>query len=203
LYFAETKQLRILATGPKGIRLAGLLELEQPLTTAAVNNEGTLVVYAVRHQNGDALYSWSPSSSHPRFLTTAISVSGIAITRSGDAIVSDRGSNEVFAIRDANGGAVRRLIAAGTDGVSNPVGLIVSSSDRIYVANAGSGTVMAFESSGRLAGTHRCNCAISGIFPFRDSVFRLTEGIPQTIYLLDATSAAERIVFVPPPQEKP
>jgi len=40
------------------------------------------------------------------------------------------------------------------------------------------------------------------VYPIRNTVFRLTDGIDQTIYLLDASSSEERIVFVPPPPQE-
>jgi hypothetical protein len=58
---------------------------------------------------------------------------------------------------------------------------------------------MVFEASGRLLKVLSCNCAMAGVYLLRDSVFRLTEGIAQTMFLLDASSAEERILFVPPP----
>ena len=62
-------------------------------------------------------------------------------------------------------------------------------------------TTTVLDSNGRLLTTLDYNCAISGVYPLRNAVFRLTDRIDQTIYLLDATSTEERILFVPPPQE--
>jgi hypothetical protein len=119
--------------------------------------------------------------------------------RNGDAIVTDRRANEVFAIWDPAGGAVRKLLADNTNDVSDPTAVAISSGNRIYIANAGS--VLVLDSNGRALKTLRCNCTISGLNTLRDSVFRLTDGIERTIYLLDASSAEERILFVPPPQD--
>ena len=198
-YYSDTQQVRIVKGLPHEPQYAGGLQLNRPLTQLSVSDDGTLLVYAIRETEGETLHGWTTSSGSPRFLTSAASVSGIAITPNGDAIVTDRGRNEVFAIWDVRGGAVPKLLAGSTDGVSDPAGVGVSAGNRLYVANAGSSTLMVFESSGRLLKTLRCNCATSGVYLLRESVFRLTDGIAQTIFLLDASSADERILFVPPP----
>jgi WD40 repeat protein len=197
-YYSDTQQVRIVKGLPHEPQYAGGLQLDRPLTQLSVSDDGTLLVYAVREAEGETLHGWTISSGSPRFLTSAASVSGIAITSSGDAIVADRGTNEVFAIWDVRGGAVPKLLANDTDGVSDPTGVGLSG-NRLYVANAGSFTLMVFESSGRVLKTLPCNCAASGVYLLRESVFRLTDGIAQTIFLLDASSADERILFVPPP----
>jgi len=164
----------------------------------AVLNDGTALVYAVTEGDGEAIYVWTASSGNGRFVTSAVSVSGIGISRSGDAIVTDRGANEVFAIWDPMGGAVRKLLVDAKDGVSEPVGVTMSV-NRIYIANASS--VLVLDSIGRLLKAHPCNCAISGNYPFRDSVFRLTDDPQRTTFLLDGSSPDERILFVPPSRQ--
>jgi hypothetical protein len=77
----------------------------------------------------------------------------------------------------------------------------VSPANRILIANKESATATVLDSNGRFLKTLDCNCAISGVYPLRNAVFRLTDRIDQTIYLLDASSNDERILFVPPPQE--
>jgi hypothetical protein len=198
-YYADANEVRIVTGLPQEPRYTGLLQVDRPLTRMAVNNDGTLLVYATDEPDGNVLYSWTASSGSARFVTSATSVSGIAITRNGDAVVTDRDANEVFAIWDAAGGAIRRPLADVSQGVASPIG-VVSSENRILVANTGS-TATVLDATGRFLKTLHCDCTISGVYPLRNSVFRLTDGVDQTLYLLDASSAEERILFVPPPQE--
>ena len=201
-YYSQTQLLRIVTGLPKEPRLTGLVQLDRPLTHLAINDDGTLLLFAVAGQEGDSLHLWSALHGSASFVTSAGSISGIAMTRNGDAIVTDRAANEVFAIWNAQGGGIRRLLADVAQGVSGPTGVAVSSDGRIYVANAGSGTAMVLDSNGRLLRNHTCACTISGFSALRDSVFRLTDRIDQTTFLLDANNATEeRILFVPPPQE--
>ena len=200
-YYSDARELRIISGLPNEPRLAGLLQVEQSLAHMAVSDDGTLLLYSVADPAGDSIYLWSAESGTASFVTSAASISGIAITRSGDAVVTDRVADEVFAIWNLRGGGVRRLLAGTKEGVSIPLGVGVSSGNRIYVANVGLGTAMVFDSNGRFLKHQKCDCTISGIYLLRDSVFRLTDRIDQTTFLLDATSTDERILFVPPPQE--
>jgi hypothetical protein len=200
-YYPASNQIQIVTGLPKEPRPLGVVQTNGTVTQTAISDDGTLVVYSVASSDGDSMFAWTPSQESSRFLTTAGSVSGIALTAGGDAIVTDRGANEVFAIWDARLGAVRRLLADVREGVSDPVGVAVSATNRIYFVNAGSASAIVLDPSGRYVKSHSCSCKVTGLIPMRDSVFRLTDRIDQTIFLLDASSTEERIVFVPPPME--
>jgi hypothetical protein len=200
-YYSNTHEVRVVTGLPQEPKYSGVVHVDQPLTRMAVNDDGTLLVYATDEAEGNVLYSWTAASG-TRFVTSAVSISGIAITKKGDAIVADRGANEVFAVWDAADGAVRRLLANVDQGVSSPIGVALSAEARILIGNKDSATVTVLDSNGRFLKTLHCDCAVSGVYSLRDAVFRLTDGIDQTIYLLDASSAEERIVFVPPPPQE-
>jgi hypothetical protein len=200
-YYAEGQQALIVTGLPQkplnSARLA-LSLFDRPVTHLAVSNDGAMFVFAVREENAEAIYGWAPSWSNARFLASAVSVSGIVVTATGSAIVTDRGSDEVFAIWDANGPAVRQSLAGAREGVANPAGIAVGANQRIYIGNAASATVTVLDSSGRYLKTLQCGCELSGLTALRESVFRLTVRVDQTMFLLDATSNEERILFVPP-----
>jgi hypothetical protein len=200
-YYASAQQV-ILVTGlpqkPVVSQRFDLSRLDRPLTQLAVSNDGNLIVFAIAEEGTEAVYGWTPSWSDARFLAAAASVSGLVITGSGAAIVADRGADEVFAIWDVSGAAVRQSLAGVKEGVSSPAGVAVGKNNRIYVGNAGSATVTALDSDGRYSETYPCGCELSGVYPLRESVFRLTDRIDQTTFLLDTNSDEERILFVPP-----
>jgi WD40 repeat protein len=198
-YYSGSQDVRIVTGLPQEPQQAAVVHIDKPVTQMAVSAEGTMLLYAVTEDEGESLYAWTASSGGAKFLTSAASISGIAITPNGDVIVTDRGANEVFAIWDVGGAAVRKLLAGVEDGVWEPSSVAVSSGDRIYISNSES--VLVLDTNGRFLKAIRCNCSISGVYPFRDSVFRLTDGTAQTLYLLEATSAGERIFFVPPPHD--
>src|SRR5262249_23679496 len=146
------------------------------------------------------LYGWTASSSSARMLMPVGSVGGIAMMENGAAIVADRAANEVYAVWDAGGSAMPQFLAGARDGVSIPVGVAVSAANRIYIANSGAATIMTLDSSGRLVESQGCGCAVSGGFTVRDSVFRLTNGLDRTVFLLDGSSTEDRILFIPKPE---
>jgi hypothetical protein len=59
---------------------------------------------------------------------------------------------------------------------------------------------MTLDSSGRVLKAQECRCAVSGLYAFRDSVFRLTSRLDRTVFLLDGSSPEDRILFVPKPE---
>ncbi len=120
------------------------------------------------------------------------------MTANGAAIVADPGADEVFAIWDARGAATPQFLAGPREGVSHPVGVAASADNQIYVANAGSGTIMALDANGALLRTHECTCVPSGLHRLMGSLFRLTDGVDRTLYLLDASPAEAHVLFVPP-----
>ena len=167
-----------------------------PLTQIAIGDDGNSLVFALSDAERDSLYGWTPASGY-RVLTVAESVSGVALAPNGDAIVADSKANEIFAIIDPQRWAVRRPLANGQDGISSPVGVTVSASNQIYVANAGAGAIMKFDSTGRLLRTEICNCEPSGLYPLRDSLYMLSNRTDQIIFLMETRASGERIAFVP------
>ena len=166
------------------------------LTRMAVSDEGDLLVYSLSATTRDLIYGWTPASGS-RELTTAEGVSDIALAANGDAIVADPKANEIFSILDPRGSAARQLLLDAEGGVSNPTGVIVSNANQLLLTNAGSQTIMTLDSTGRLLRTERCSCELAGLFPLRDSVYRLSDRTDQTVFLLEAGPSGDRVLFVP------
>lgn len=176
------------------------VSLAGSVTNMAISDDGRLLVFSVDDRGAASLYVWTAFSSGARLLMTMGSVGGIALTGNGAAIVADQAANEVFAVLDPGGAATLQFLARARDGVDRPVGVAASAANRIYVANAGSGTVMTLDTSGRVLKSQECRCAVSGLYAFRDSVFRLTSRLDRTVFLLDGSSPEDRILFVPKPE---
>jgi len=199
LYYPSSQRVLIVGGFPSRPALMNTLEL--PFSDAvpshmAVADDGSSLVYAVPGSERDSLYVWSASSGS-RLLTLANSITAVALAPNGDVLVADSASNEVFALIDPFGAAARHLLADSVSGVSKPVGLAVSESNRIYVSNSASSTVLTLDSDGVVLGVHPCSCQVSGLYPIRPAVYRLSEGADRTVYLFEARPAAERVVFVP------
>jgi hypothetical protein len=199
LYYGQQRGILVvtgLPSAPKvqyGIEIAGFGE---SVTHLAVSDDGAQLLFSVPGEERQSVYGWTPASG-VRALTSAGAVSNIAFAANGNAIVADAKANEVFAIVDPGGSAIREFLADERTGISRPVGLIVSNSNEIYVANAGSATIMVLDSAGLVLRTDSCGCDLAGLYPLRDSIYRLSNGVDRTIYLLEARPTGDRVAFVP------
>jgi hypothetical protein len=150
-------------------------------------------------QGIETIYSWNRDSGY-RVLAAVAHVEAVAFAGNSDAVYADSTRNEVFLVHIVKGEWSIQLIAGASEGVSRPVGVGITSNKQVHVANADSGTVMTFDITGHLLRTLSCDCSISGMFPLAPDTFRLTDGIHQTIYLLNGSGSENRIAFVPPLQ---
>jgi hypothetical protein len=199
-YFPETRQAYIVTGLPEKPALVNQIEISPAMGTVtlkALGNDAQVLVFAVHERQAESLYSWTPASTFPRFLMASASIGGVALTANNSAIVADREANAVVAFWDAGGAAVRQFLVGDADGVSNPAGVVVSTNNRIYIANA-TGSVLVLDHAGRPLRLLSCPCRPIGLYPVRDSLFRLTDRIDRTLFLVDARSNEERILFVPP-----
>jgi hypothetical protein len=199
-YYPDLRGIWIVTGLPTPVAAPLFIDLSPsgPIKQIALSDDGKLIVYSIDKGGSEDLYAWTASSPSARFLMSAGSVGGLTIMENRDAIVADRVANQVFAIRDVAGAAVPQFLAGPREGVNEPVGVAVSSG-RIYVANAAPANVIAMDTNGHVLNTYDCSCAVSGLFSFRDSVFRLTTGLDPAVWLFDASSEG-RILFVPKPE---
>jgi len=200
-YYAGSQRIAIVAGFPGNPAVSRSVDLSalngQAVTHVAVSDDGALLVYSVAELDRESLYVWSPSAASGRFVFSAVAVGDIAITGNGTTFVTDRGANAVFAIWDASNTAVYQFLLGERDGVSRPSGVAISKDNAVYIANTGSATVMTLDFSGHLQRTLQCDCRLSGLYPLRDSVFRLTDRLDQTIYLLATSLNGDQVSFVP------
>jgi hypothetical protein len=199
-YYGGLEQALIVTGLPSQPVLSGRVDMgpDSRLSHMAISDDGTLLVFSAGDGAQDSLFAWTPGSTYSRFLAAAADIGALALTRSGTAVVADRDKNEILLVRDVRTTGSRQTIADVHDGVMEPVAITVSSRDDIYVANAGSAAVLVFGTDGQLMRTLGCACTPSGLYRVRESVFRLSDAMDRTIYLLDVAAGAGRIVFVPP-----
>jgi hypothetical protein len=201
LYYAGTQQLVILAGLPSRPGVAHVVDVflkGGPVTQLAVNDAGTMVVYAVSGGGRDGVFAWRAGSPGDRLLATADSVSAIALASNDDAVVADAGGRQLLRIRDPAQRAILELLAGDAAGISSPVGVLLTDDDRVFVVNAASSTIVALSSRGVPGSALSCACEPSGFYRFGDSVYRLTDRTDRTIYLLDTSGTRQRVFFVPP-----
>ena len=165
----------------------------------AVNDDASALLMSIADQDIETIYRWNRTEGY-RVLAPVAHVEALGFVGTSDAVYVDSVRNEVFLVHVVKGEWFIQFISGGSDGVSRPVGIGVTSNKEIHIANADTGTVMAFDVAGNQLRILSCGCSVSGLFPIGPDTFRLTDGLHQTIYLLSGSGFENRIAFVPPLQ---
>lgn len=198
--FPESQRLRILIGLPGNPQLAGDIDLRPAgLPEAlALDDEGKLIVLSVSESQGSRI---SLHSSETGFQSLGVfgKVSALKLSTDRQVLVADRENQEVVLIRDVLGPAQRIRIAGREDGIHDPVALDFSKDQqRVFVANAGSGTVADLDLSGRPAILTACQCTPTTLGRLEGhAVFLLTELSGKPLLMLEAGPNETRVLFVP------
>jgi len=174
-------------------------DLPGPLLAIAVNDDGRVILTAVREGDTTSLYVLT-APGQARWISMVGEVSDMTFFRNTrDALIADKRTNEVFLVRDVTGAAGRLLLAGEREGISQPVGVAPSDdSRRVFIANAGSRTISTLELASGTVTHVSASATPTGLYRLKGkSLFRLTELSNTPLLLLDSTAAMPRVVFVP------
>lgn len=188
-----------LTSQPALLHTASLASIGTPITHVAVNDSATMVAFTALEGGASSVYAWVPGGE-PRFLGASASLDALAITNDDRIVVADARTDAVFLVAKDEGQTQWRLLDGRATGASQPVGLALTTDGRIFVANAGTGTVTTFGSGGRRLGAVACNCTLTGLQRVRGGLYRLSARVDRTVYLFDAQGSIGRVYFVPPRQ---
>jgi len=198
--FPESQSLKILSGLPEAPVLAGEIDLRlEGLPEAlALDDEGKLVILAVSENQGSRIYVHSRETGL-QSLGIFGKVSALKLSADRQVLVADRASQEVILIRDVLGAAQRIRLAAREDGIHDPVAVEFSREGRrVYVANAGSGSVASLSLEGEPTVLTFCDCTPTTLETLDgDGVFRLTELSEKPLLMLEASATETRVLFVP------
>lgn len=171
--------------------------LTAPPHRVAVNDNSSALLVSFIENGSENIYRWNATEGF-RFLKSVSQVSAMMFIGTSEAIFADSNTNEVFKARDVQTMSVTQFIAGPEDGVSSPIGIGFSGKSGYFLANAGSNSVMNFDSSGQIRQKLDCGCSLSGLRALGSGAYRLTDKLNQTLYILDDNGAQSRILFVPP-----
>jgi hypothetical protein len=198
--YSESQSLKILTGLPEAprllsevdLRLAGLPE------ALALDDEGKLLVLAISEYQGSRISVFTRESGL-QSLGIFGRVSALKLSADHKILVADREHQEVILINDALGSAQPMRIATKVDGIHDPVAVQFSKDEsRVFVANAGSGTVADLDLGGRAIMLTACQCTPTGLERLEgNSVFRLTDLSQDPLILLESTPSENRVLFVP------
>ena len=170
------------------------------LTALSVSDDGRSVVAAFRDGAAGAVYRLAPSGRAVLLAATGPSSSVAFAPSSHDVLIADRERNLVYRA-PLTGGADEVYALAGEEhGISGPAAVAVSADGRrVFVANSVSSTVSIIDEESRAASQIPCICTPTQMnrLSLSRSIFRLTDVIGTSFWLLDTTVAEARIVFVP------
>lgn len=200
LYYAAAGVIQLLTGLPDAPALA------QPIDASSLNGQlGPLVV----SDDGQALLVATAADAGSLTLlgpdggATQLPVPGPVTAlafrpRAHDALVASR-NNQVLLIRDLTGNTRYQLVATQDDGVAWPVAVtFLREGSRVFVANADTGDIAAFDLAGGPPDRISCRCAPTGLHRLNGpAVFRLNELSATPLLLLDGGSTALRVLFVP------
>lgn len=203
-YSSSRAQLQIVTGLPDGPSVGPVIDLSAlpgSLSAMALSADGSTALLAAKAANGGAVFLLAPGAdgtAAPRFLMQSPAPAVVAYLGATAALVADNSTNQVFVIRDLLGAAGVFLAAGVADGISGPVGIGVSADgQRVFVANAGSGTVTAHDAAFALpAESLSVPVGLSRLDRVSAGAFLLNDAGNGPLFLLD-TSGAGRVYFVP------
>jgi DNA-binding beta-propeller fold protein YncE len=171
---------------------AGLREM----SALAVSADHVLAAFS--DTDNDWLYLF-PNTGGQQFIGSGGRISAIGLG-SGHAVVADRLLNEIVLFQDVAAGGARIQLASEADGISDPVGVLLSAdSHTAWVANAASGAVTAIDLAGGAPRSFSCDCRPDGLRPLRSPAhYVLTQRSDEPVVLFDGGSANPAFIVVPP-----
>jgi DNA-binding beta-propeller fold protein YncE len=200
IYSAQANRLQIVTGLPSKPVIAADLTPDLPgvITSLAVSDDGQLVVAVVP---GKAVYA-VPASGRPVSLLSIKQNAVVAMHGNPDAIMADQSTNTVMLIANAAGTPAITTLAGSDAGIDSPSAVWFDSrTQRVIVANGGSGKVSLLPLTGGGFDVIACGCVLAGLSPVTDRTYQLqTTASGQPLRILDLGSTPARIVFVATPE---
>lgn len=198
-YYPEGHAVQLLTGLPESPRLGASLDtssLPGPVMALAVSDGAGAVLAVVAENETGSIYLLS-ASAEARFIAAGSVVTFLG--RRNDALLADGLRNQVSLIRNVTGSPEVSVIAAGPEGISNPVAVEVSLDSRTAViANGDSGMVTTVDLQSRASSTVSCGCRPTGLYRLKgNAVFRLTEPSDEPVLVFDSDGVQARVVFLP------
>ena len=194
--------VRGLPADPSAAGWADLSSLDGVITAFAVSDDGEVGLVATSRRNGGSVYALK-AGEDPRPIISVGRVLALAfVERSRDAVIADYDKNEVFLVQQVDGSAQPIPLASETDGVVRPNAIIVTADGRrALAASSDSRRVALVPLNGGPTEFVSCRCKPTMLARLNgNSMFQLTTASGQPLFVLDASRAEARILFVPPDQ---
>jgi hypothetical protein len=179
-----------------------LSSLDGVITAIAISDDGEVGLVATSGRNSGSVYVLK-TGQDPRPIVSVGRVLALAfVERSHDAVIADYDKNEVLLVQQVDGSAQPVPLASGNDGIVHPNAIIATADGRrALVASSDSRRVAFVPLSGGPTEFVSCRCEPTTLARLNgNSMFQLTTASGQPLFVLDASRAEARILFVPPHQ---
>ena len=196
LYYREAAKLIAISGMPLDPAVSGEWDLASwgaGLTALAVADSGRLALAGVP----GSVVALEPNAA-PRTALAAVDPSALRFTWNGtDAVVADRGRNEVLWLRDPSGAAAAELLLGEAQGLARPAELALSQDGRLLtVRMENSSAVMVYDTGAATLRQFECGREPSMLRPLNGTyAYQLTAG-PGPLLALDADPEAARIFAI-------
>jgi hypothetical protein len=209
LVFSSASRHAQVVTGlPGTATISGELDfsaLGGPIGMMAVNDTGEIALVSVG--DGAMTVYAVQSKSAPAAVYRANSVSGLAFLRgSSDALMTSSAENRLVWLRDVSGTSSAVELANRQSGLDAP-SLVAASEDGSRALVLSGDSVWSVPFSGAAATSVRCSCTPTRLLQLRGrDAYLLTDSATHSLAVLDGSSPAARILFIPvnvPRQARP
>lgn len=168
-----------------------------PISDSAISDTGTVVFES--SQGSSTTVSVTPLSGHASTLSSIGSSGGLAfLPGRDDLLLADAGTNTLILYRDASNAPSTQVVPT-TGLLNSPSSLGVSNSGRwAIIANRGSQTLVRVDLVALTATSVSCSCTPTMTAALADDgAFRVTDLADAPNWLIDATAATPRVLFIP------
>ena len=205
LYSRGRRTIQFISGLPTNPSVAGsvdLSSLDGVITAFAISDDGEVSLVATSGRSGGSVYTLK-SGQDPRPIITVSRVLALAfVERSHDAVIADHDKSEVLLVEQVDGNAQPVSLASGNDGIVRPNAIVATADgERALVASSDSRRVAFVPLGGGPTEFVSCRCKPTTLTRLNgNSIFQLTSESGQPLFVLDASRAEARILFVPPNQ---
>jgi DNA-binding beta-propeller fold protein YncE len=202
LYYQESMTVQVIGQlpgSPQVIQQFDTSQVPDRAAAMAVSDDGGIVLIKAFESGTEGLWIVNASGATGRILLDRPSAAAFFPNRR-DAVVTDDTTQSVFLISDVGNASTQMLLISAAGNVAN-LSSVSTSADgqRVYVADAESGSIAIVDMSIRQPVWLSCQCRPTGFYPLKGaSTFRLTEPSTEPMMALDASLPEPRILFMPP-----
>jgi hypothetical protein len=185
---------------PSAVEEINIRMLTRPLGSAAVSDDGKLVILADGGQNP----AWLFNSARSQVMLPLSGPGAVfAFRRDSHDAAAMASTGDVYVLQNLDDAPALRNISPGGDQTAGAVGLWFSADGtQVYAASSG-GNIAAVDFTTGATQSVACQCVPTGIQPLRPGIFRLTDISNRPVLVFDASAPAPRVWFVPPDRPQP